>query len=41
VDGVDAGITQPLNPAGSKVHIEEELHDAVKGSWCSSVRQAA
>lgn len=41
VDGVNAGIAQPVNPARSKVHVEEELHDAVSGSSCSSARQAA
>lgn len=39
--GVNADIAQPVNPAGRKVHVEVELHDAVSGSSCSSVRQAA
>ena len=41
MDGVDTSTTQPLNPARREVHVEEDLHDAARGSSCSAARHAA
>ena len=41
VDRIDLDVMKPLDPARCQVHVNEELHDAAKGSSCSSERQAA
>ena len=41
MDRIDSGVLQPANPARSQVHVDEQFHDAVRGSSCSSERQAA
>ena len=41
MNSVESMSCQPVDPAGSQVHIDDDLHGRLKGTSTSSERQAA